>query len=264
MTRKQQDINWFEELIQIMAQLRAPDGCPWDREQTHNTLKRYLIEETAELIEAIEQGDPQDIKDELGDVLLQVVFHAQIACENGQFNAQDIARNICEKLRRRHPHVFSDQTADTPEKVTTQWEKIKKQERRDKGQTERGTLEGVPKHLPALHRAWKIQKKAAKVGFDWPTVDGVFAKIDEELAEVRQAMAEDNKEAVAEEIGDLLFAVTNLSRFLGHFPEDALHAAIAKVEYRFGKMEHWLKEQGKTVEQCTLDELEALWQRAKA
>ncbi|MFC1762925.1 nucleoside triphosphate pyrophosphohydrolase [Planctomycetota bacterium] len=253
----------FTELVNIMTRLRGEGGCPWDRKQDHVTLKRYLIEETAELLDAIDAGDDAALEDELGDVLLQVVFHAQIAAEAGRFDAQDVARRICEKLVRRHPHVFGETEVADAEGVVTQWEAIKAEERRDAGKEHTGALQGVPGHLPALHRAYKVQKKAAKVGFDWPDVQGVIDKVREELAEVEQAMAEGNREAVMEEVGDLLFAVTNLSRFLGHFPEDALHQTVRKFEHRFAKIEAWLAERGQGPADATLDELEALWQRAK-
>jgi tetrapyrrole methylase family protein/MazG family protein len=257
--------DWLNEAVRLMARLRAKDGCPWDHQQTHVSLKRYLVEETAELLDAIDEGDDQALQDELGDVLLQVVFHAQIAAEDARFDVQDVARRLCEKLVRRHPHVFADQQIDHAEGVVTQWERIKDQERKDRQSQETTTsiLQGVPKHLPALHRAYKVQKKAARVGFDWPDVEGVFSKIHEELAEVREAMASNDKAAVADEIGDLLFAVTNLSRFLGHFPEEALHGAVHKFESRFLRIEQWLREQGRTPDMCDLEELDALWERAK-
>jgi tetrapyrrole methylase family protein/MazG family protein len=257
--------DWLNEAVRLMARLRAKDGCPWDHQQTHVSLKRYLVEETAELLDAIDEGDDQALQDELGDVLLQVVFHAQIAAEDARFDVQDVARRLCEKLVRRHPHVFGSQQIDHAEGVVAQWERIKDQERKDRQsqETTPSVLQGVPRHLPALHRAYKVQKKAAHVGFDWPDVEGVFSKIHEELAEVREAMASNDKAAVADEIGDLLFAVTNLSRFLGHFPEEALHGAVHKFESRFLRIEQWLREQGKTPDMCDLEELDALWERAK-
>ncbi|NQV34461.1 MAG: nucleoside triphosphate pyrophosphohydrolase [Phycisphaeraceae bacterium] len=260
------ETDWTKELIKIMAQLRGEDGCPWDREQTHESLKRYLVEETAELLDAIDEQDDAAIKDELGDVLLNVLFHAQIACEEQRFNIQDVARNTCEKLIRRHPHVFGDTTIDTPEGVKTQWEQIKQIERQDKAQGHElpaSALHGVPKHLPALHRAHKVLNKAARAGFEWPTVEGVMAKIHEELAEVQDAIERQDRKAVAEEIGDLLFAVTNLGRFLDHFSEQALHHTIHKFEQRFKYIEQQLLAKGKLPQQCDLDELMALWIQAK-
>jgi len=258
--------DWLAEVVRITARLRAEGGCAWDREQTHQSLKRYLVEETSELLDAIDDQDDASLRDELGDVLLQVAFHAQIAADQGRFDIQDVARTLCEKLIRRHPHVFGQAQAGTPGQVITQWEQIKDQERKDKGKGHdqgHGALHGVPRHLPALHRAHKIQDKAAKVGFDWPDSKGVLDKIEEELSEVRQAMASGDKAAAREEIGDLLFAVAKLSRFLGHPPEEALHQTIRKFERRFLCMERWLADQGKTVESCTLAELEVLWKRAK-
>lgn len=260
------DKDWINELVKIMAQLRAPDGCPWDRKQTHESLKRFLVEETHELLDAIDQQVDVDIKDELGDVLLNVLFHAQIAAEQDRFDIQDVARNTCEKLIRRHPHVFGAATIDTPEGVKAQWEQIKQTERKSTD-TENGApqsaIEGVPKSLPALHRAHKVLGKAARAGFEWPTIEGVMAKIREELAEVQHAIDHQDKRAAAEEIGDLLFAVTNLGRFLDHFPEQALHQTIQKFERRFKYIEQQLFTQGKLPRQCDLDELSALWAQAK-
>ena len=257
--------DWLDEAVRLMARLRAKDGCPWDHQQTHVSLKRYLVEETAELLDAIDEGDDQALQDELGDVLLQVLFHAQIAAEDARFDVQGVAQRLCEKLIRRHPHVFADRKIDHAEGVVAQWEQIKDQERKNRPsqETTPSILQGVPKHLPALHRAYKVQKKAAQVGFDWPQVEGVFDKIQEELAELREAMDLDDKAAVAEEMGDLLFAVTNLSRFLGHFPEEALHKAVRKFENRFLRVEQRLLEQNKTPDMCDLEELDALWEKAK-
>ena len=260
------DKDWINELVGIMARLRAEDGCPWDRKQTHESLKRYLVEETAELLDAIDDKEDAAIKDELGDVLLNLLFHAQIACEQQRFDIQDVARNTCEKLIRRHPHVFGDTTVDTPEGVATQWEQIKQIERQSKTQDNEppsSAIHGIPKHLPALHRAHKVLNKAARAGFEWPTVQGVMAKIHEELAEVQHAIDNRDHKAVAEEIGDLLFAITNLGRFLDHFPEQGLHHTIDKFERRFKYIEQQLLTQGRLPQQCDLDELMALWTQAK-
>jgi tetrapyrrole methylase family protein / MazG family protein len=256
----------FDRLMEIMRKLRAPGGCPWDAEQSHESLKRYLLEEAYEVIEAIDTGDRGHLKEELGDLLLQPVFHAAIAEEQGDFTMNDVLDAINEKLIRRHPHVFGRAQAGTPDQVTTQWDQIKQQERKDKRDSQgrpQGALHGVPRHLPALHRAHKIQDKAAKAGFDWPDSKGVLDKIEEEFSEVRQAMASGDKAAAREEVGDLLFAVAKLGRFLGHPPEEALHQTIRKFERRFLCMEKWLADQGKTVESCTLAELEVLWRKAK-
>ncbi|MCH8218865.1 MAG: nucleoside triphosphate pyrophosphohydrolase [Planctomycetes bacterium] len=259
------DKDWFHELFRIVAQLRSDKGCPWDRQQTHSSLKRYLFEEAAEVLDAIDDEDDSALEEELGDVLLQIALHAQIAAEEGRFDAQGVAERICDKMIRRHPHVFGDAVVADAEGVVTQWEAIKRQERQAKATpgSPPSVLAGVPKHLPALHRAYKIQKKASQVGFDWPDAQGVLAKIEEELAEVRQALADRDQESIAEEVGDLLFAITNLSRFLGFFPEDQLHDSTRKFEKRFSRMEQKLREGGKAPETCSLEELDALWQRTR-
>ncbi len=259
--------DWLAEAIRIMARLRAKDGCPWDREQTHQSLKRYLMEESAEFLDALDDRNDEGMRDELGDVFMQVIFHAQIAAEERRFDMQDVARGLCEKLIRRHPHVFGQAQADTADKVVVQWDRIKQQERQNRGsgqESHRSALHGIPRHLPALQRAQKVQDKAAKAGFDWPDAQGILDKIEEELQEVRQAMAAGDKAAAGEEIGDLLFVVAKLGRFLGHSPEEALRQTIDKFSRRFLRMEQWLQEQGKTMESCTLDKLEVLWRKAKS
>jgi len=247
-------------LVKIMRTLRAPGGCPWDSKQTHQTLKEYLAEEAAELYDAIDDEDDNAMTEELGDVLLQVVFHATIGEEQGRFDFQDVARTCCEKLIRRHPHVFAENVVKDADGVVRQWDEIKKQE---KGESRHSVLSGVPRHLPALHRAHKMQHKAAKVGFDWPTVDGVVAKIEEELAEVKHALMEEDSAAVEEEIGDLLFAVVNLSRFRKRVAEELLHNTVRKFEKRFHHIETELAAQSRSPEDCSLMELETLWQESK-
>ncbi len=255
------DKDWVQELVDIMARLRAPGGCPWDREQTHRSLKEYLAEESAELFDAIDDGDISGMAEELGDVLLQVIFHCQIAAESSQFDLQEVARTCCQKLIRRHPHVFADSVAETPAGVVQQWEKIKLTEK--PAAARQSLLSGVPRHLPALHRAYKMQKKASKAGFDWPSIEGVIAKIDEELAEVKEALAAGDDAAVGEEIGDLLFAVVNLGRFQNRVPEELLHDTIRKFERRFNLMEEQLLAQNRTAEASSLEELDQLWEQAK-
>ncbi|MDT8389591.1 MAG: nucleoside triphosphate pyrophosphohydrolase [Lentisphaeria bacterium] len=252
--------DWVQDLVAIMARLRGKNGCPWDIKQTHASLKEYLVEESAELFDAIDAEDDHNMAEELGDILLQVVFHSQIAAEDGRFNLQDCARLVCEKMIRRHPHVFGDSQVDTAEGVLTQWDQIKKEE---KGESRKSVLSGVPRHLPALHRAQKTQHKAAKVGFDWPDISGVIAKIDEELEEVKEAVAAGDDTHVAEEIGDLLFAVVNLSRFQKKQAEELLHGTVKKFERRFSRLEELLAGQGKTPEDCALEEMDALWNQAK-
>jgi tetrapyrrole methylase family protein / MazG family protein len=257
--------DWLAEVVRIMARLRARDGCPWDREQTHQSLKRFLMEESAEFLDAVDEGSDDGMCEELGDVLMQVAFHAQIASEQKRFDLQDVARGLCEKLIRRHPHVFGQAQANTSDQVVVQWDKIKQQEHKDAGHEPRkSALHGIPRHLPALWRAQKVQDKAAKAGFDWPDAQGILDKIEEELLEVRQAMAAGDKAAAGEEIGDLLFIVAKLGRFLGHPPEEALRGTIDKFSRRFLRMEKWLQEQGKSMESCSLAELEVLWKRAKS
>lgn len=252
--------DWARELVKIMRKLRAPGGCPWDREQTHQSLKEYLAEEAAELYDAIDDADDEALVEELGDVLLQVVFHATIAAEGNRFDFQDVARVCCEKLVRRHPHFFGESGVGSADEVVKQWDEIKKAE---KGTERRSVLSGVPRHLPALHRAHKLQGKAAKVGFDWPSVEGVVAKIEEELGEVKHALAQQDSAAVEEEIGDLLFAVVNLSRFRKRVAEELLHATIKKFERRFQIVESTVARQGRSPADCSLAELEALWQESK-
>jgi len=258
MTCKRKD--WLQELVDIMARLRAPDGCPWDREQTHASLKEYLVEESAELFDAIDDGDDANMVEELGDILLQVAFHCQIADEEGRFDMQEAAQIVSEKLIRRHPHVFGDSDVSDADGVLKQWEAIKKEE---KGESRKSVLSGVPRHLPALHRAQKTQRKAAKVGFDWPDITGVVDKIEEELGEVKEALAAGDDDHAAEEIGDILLAVVNLSRFQKRHAEELLHGTVKKFEARFNRLEELLAEQGKHPEVCTLEEMDALWDQAK-
>ncbi len=259
---KTQATDYVQELVAIMARLRGDDGCPWDREQDHESLKEFLAEEAAELFDAIDDQDDEGMREELGDVLLQVVFHAQIAAEQQRFDFQDVARAVCEKLVRRHPHVFADSDVDNADAVLKQWDAIKKTEKPD-DEARKSALGGVPRSLPALHRAHKIQKKAAKVGFDWPSVDGVIAKIEEELAEVREAVAAGDEQHLADEIGDLLFAVVNLSRYRRHLAENLLHSTIAKFERRFAFVEEQLQKQGLAPEDTDLETMDEMWNEAK-
>ncbi|BCX46936.1 nucleoside triphosphate pyrophosphohydrolase [Haloferula helveola] len=247
----------LERLRAIMHRLRAPGGCPWDAEQTHESLIPNLIEETYETVDTIQRGDREHLKEELGDLLLQVVFHSELASEDGAFDLDEVARGISEKLVRRHPHVFASSGADTSDAVLRQWDEIK---RAEKGDGEKPYLHGTGKGLPALLRAAKLQKKAAKVGFDWPDEDGVRDKIREELDEFADA---GTPEAAAEEIGDLLFSVVNLARFRKLDPEVLLADANSKFETRFAAMEQALKDAGSSLDDASLDEMEAAWQGAK-
>ena len=251
------DCDGLLRLQKVVHDLRSPGGCPWDQEQTHKSLLPNLIEEAYEVLEAIQNDDAEHMCEELGDLLLQVVLHGEIASETGAFDLDRIAHGIAEKLIRRHPHVYGDSTVGDTAGVLAQWDEIKKAE---KGGAPRGLLEGVSAALPSLSRAAKLQKKAAKVGFDWPDAAGVLDKIDEEMAEVREALAGEDAAAVAEEVGDLLFSVANLARKLKLDPEVLLATANDKFVNRFTKMEHGL---GKPLVTASLDEMEAGWQAAK-
>ncbi len=251
----------MNRLRAIMHRLRAAGGCPWDAEQTHASLVGNLIEETYECVDAIQRNDMPHLQEELGDLLLQVVFHAEIAEESGHFNFDDVARGISEKLVRRHPHVYGDSSANDSEAVLSQWDAIKRQE---KGDEEKPYLHGVGQGLPALLRAAKLQKKAAKVGFDWPDATGVIAKIIEELLEFEDALDEGNEAHIEEELGDILFSVVNLARFRHLNPEQIMAAANRKFEERFGKMEQSIKASGSSLETASLAVMEHHWQAAKA
>jgi nucleoside triphosphate diphosphatase len=251
-----------------MKRLLAPDGCPWDREQTLDTLRSYLIEETYEVLEAIEHGTPAEHCDELGDLLMQIVFQSELRAAEGAFDVDDVVRAIRDKLVRRHPHVFGDAKVENSAEVLAQWQELKEREKADKKQR-RGTLEGIPRALPALTRALRLSERAAQVGFDWPDVAGCRAKVAEECAEVDQAIASRDPARPAQpaqiegEIGDLLFAIVSLARKLGHDPEAALRGANAKFERRFAFIEDRLRERGRTPKQSNLDEMDALWNEAK-
>ena len=253
----------LERLRAIMHRLRAPGGCPWDAEQSHASLVSNLIEETYETVDAIRREDWVHLEEELGDLLLQVVFHAELAEEEERYNLDDIAKGICDKLVRRHPHVYGAGEARDTSEVLNRWEEIKREE---KGAGSEPYLYGVGKGLPALLRAAKLQKKAGKVGFDWPEVAGVLAKIEEELAEVKAELPSAGEEAtpaLESEVGDLLFVVVNLARKLGMDPEVALEGTNVKFEKRFAAMEQDLRERGSSLEEASLDEMEGGWVRAK-
>lgn len=252
----------FDRLVEVMTRLRAPGGCPWDAEQTHESLLRYLIEETYEVADTIESGNVDELKDELGDVLLQVVFHAEIEREAGRFTIDDVATSIVDKLIRRHPHVFGDAVADTPAEVENRWEKIKAEEKKAKGE-KGGVLSGIPKHLPGLLKAQRLTEKAGKVGFDWPDTGGVLAKLREEMDEVEQAVDSGDREAVKEEFGDLLFVLANLARHLDLDAEAALQQTNKKFVNRFEFVEARLAEQGQCPTDTSLEDMDALWNEAK-
>ena len=254
----------IERLLDIMARLRAPDGgCPWDLEQSFETIAPYTIEEAYEVADAIERGDMIALKDELGDLLLQVVFHSQMATEDGAFGFDDVVGAICDKMERRHPHVFGTAAVADADAQTRAWEEQKAGERAASGAP--SVLAGVARGLPALLRAYKLQNRAARVGFDWPDAEGALAKLHEELAELADEIVPDAapSEALAEEVGDVLFSAVNVARKLGIEPEDALRRGTAKFERRFAYIERTLADTGRSPEDSSLAEMEALWQDAK-
>jgi MazG family protein len=260
----------FEKLVEIMATLRGPNGCPWDKQQDRNSLKPMLVEETYEVLEAIDNKDPEGLAEELGDLLLHITFHAQIGKEAGEFDIDAVIDGICEKLIRRHPHVFGNETASSPEEVVKNWEAIKAQEKAQKLKNrtpeQRSLLEGIPKQLPALHEAHQISSRAVRVGFEWPNIEGVFQKLEEETRELKDAMTgpeETRQSRVEDEIGDLLFVVVNLARFLKIDSESALKRSNRKFKTRFQHMEAQLAREGKTLDETSLEEMERLWQQAK-
>lgn len=250
----------FNKTMGIMRRLRGPGGCPWDAEQSHDSLKRYLIEECYEVIEAIDKGDDALLKEELGDLLLQPLFHAAIAEERGAFTIDDILETLADKLIRRHPHVFGEQEIKTSDEQVANWEKIKKEE---KGLERKSALSGVPPHLPSLMKAQKITEKAARVGFDWEQTDQVYAKVLEELHELEETMSTGDQERMEAELGDLLFAIVNLGRFLAVNPEEALRKTINRFETRFSHIEQTLHVQGVNFKDASAEELERLWDEAK-
>ena len=256
-------------LLDIMARLRDPEGgCPWDLEQSFATIAPYTIEEAYEVAEAVSQDDMDLLREELGDLLLQVVFHARMAAEAGTFTFEDVARAICDKMVRRHPHVFGDAGIDSAAAQTRAWEAHKAGERHRRANEDgsvSGALDGVPLALPALMRAQKLQRRAARVGFDWPRAEQVLDKIDEEIAELRAVIAgRAGPERLGEELGDLLFACVNLARHRDIDAEGALRSANAKFERRFGRIEAWLGEQGRAPDGASLEEMDRLWNQAKA
>jgi len=254
------DLPPLERLRAVVHCLRAPGGCPWDREQTHESLIPHVIEEAYEVAEAIRSGDPALIKDELGDLLLQPVLHAEIAGETGMFDLDAVATNITEKLIRRHPHVFGESNADNSAAVQVQWDAIKQQE---KGNAPKPYLHGITQGLPALMRSQKLQKKAAKVGFDWPDIAPVFGKIREEASELEEVVASGDAAALQHELGDLLFSVVNLARKLGVDAESALAATNDRFTRRFDAVEQQILAQGKALTDATLAEMDAAWDEAK-
>ncbi|HUI73892.1 MAG TPA: nucleoside triphosphate pyrophosphohydrolase [Candidatus Acidoferrum sp.] len=262
---------WFERLVALQARLRAPGGCPWDREQTHASLRTYLIEEAYEVLDALESGSDAKFAEELGDLLLQVVFHAQIAREEGRFTISDVIREIHEKMVRRHPHVFGEKRARDAAEVLKNWEQIKSEERKalvssgdsSDQKAPASLLDGIPHTLPAMMEGFQLTRRASRIGFDWENPEGVLDKLAEESSEVRAALQDKFPRAIEEEIGDLLFAAVNLARFLGVDPEIALKAANAKFAARFREMESAARADGSELAAVPRQEMEELWNRAK-
>jgi len=258
----------FQAFADLIARLRGPGGCPWDREQTHDSLKPMTIEEAYEVLEAIDERDDRALAGELGDLLLQVVFHSQVAAERGGFTMADVIRGVSDKMVRRHPHVFGGESAETPGQVLRSWEALKQAERAAEGRPDRGSsmLESVPRSLPAAMEAYQMTTKASRVGFDWAGPQAVLEKLDEEVGELKEAAAEprSDERRVAEEVGDLLFVAVNVARVLGVDPESALKAANRKFRRRFRHVEDRLRERGRSPAESDLEEMDALWDEAKA
>lgn len=250
----------FEQFQEIVAHLRAPDGCPWDREQTHLTLRKHLIEESYEALDALDSGDAEKMCEEFGDLLLQIVLNAQIAFESKEFSMTDVIRGIHDKIVRRHPHVFGDVEVSGVGNVLQNWEKIKAEERESIGQTEKGLLDGLPAALPGLVQAQEMQNRATRVGFDWPEIEGVLDKINEEIGEIRSAA---NVDEFASELGDLFFALVNLARWKGVDAESTLRETNRKFKKRFAYIENGARVMGRGLSDLSLDEMEDLWQSAK-
>jgi MazG family protein len=253
----------FERLLDIMHRLRGPAGCPWDREQTPTSLKPHLLEEAYEVLEAIESGEADPLREELGDLLLQVVFHAEIAAERGEFEIADVLARLIDKLVSRHPHVFGATSVETPRQALAQWEAIKQREAEMHGRR-RSVIDGVPRALPALLRAQRVQAKAARVNFDWPDARAAWTKVEEEVQEAAAALTEGDPERLQEELGDVLFSLVNVARLSAIDAEDALQRAIEKFRHRFTTMESELIARGKSIATVSSEELEQSWEAVKA
>jgi tetrapyrrole methylase family protein / MazG family protein len=264
MDKKCADIEKLEKLVE---RLRGDDGCPWDKEQTRETLKPMLIEESYEVLDALDSGDPVELKEELGDLLFQVVFHAQISKERGEFSLADVIDRSHEKMVRRHPHIFGNADLKTSEDVLKNWEDIKAAEKgipsASHPESERSLLDGIPSKLPALHRAYQMTSKASRVGFDWAKLEDVIKKLHEEANELLEAQKKQDAREVADEVGDLLFVAVNVARFLGIDPETALAGSNRKFHRRFRHVESAIKQQGRELKNASLAEMDALWEEAK-
>ena len=256
--KKRYDLN---DLLSIMELLRSPEGCPWDLKQNHESIRKNFIEETYEVIEAIDNKDTALLKEELGDVLLQVVFHAQIEKELGNFDFSDVANDICKKLIERHPHIFSDTIVNSSEQVLKNWDEIKKHKKNQTSQSE--VIDSIPRVLPALMRSYKVQQKAAKVGFDWDDISGALLKLSEEIEELKEAVSKNKNINIQDELGDVLFSVVNVSRFLNLDPEEALTFSCDKFIKRFKIVEDLSLKKNLNLKELSLEELDKLWEEAK-
>lgn len=251
----------FDRLIDIMDRLRGNEGCPWDLEQTRESLKPFLIEETYEVLEALDEDNPEKIKEELGDLLYQIIFHARIASEKGEFNIYDVIAKIHDKMIRRHPHVFAEEKAENSEKVLKRWEEIKRSEENNIGR--KSVLDGVPNELPSLLRAHRLQERASRVGFDWEHIDQVFEKVEEEMEEFKIAFSQKKIMEMENELGDLLFALVNIARFIEVNPEDALRKTISRFIKRFRYIEDEISKEGRDIKEVSLEEMDSIWEKAK-
>ncbi len=249
----------FEELVKIVEKLRGPEGCPWDREQTRESLKPFLIEELYELLDALDENNSEGIKEELGDMLFQIILHCQLSKEERLFDVNDVIDNIIRKMIRRHPHVFGNKKLTTSKEVLSWWEEHKKKE----GKNRESIMEGIPKTLPALLRAHKLQDKASRVGFDWERIEDVFKKLEEELNEFKNAFDKKNQREIEDELGDIFFVLVRISQFVGVNPEEALQKTISKFIHRFKHIEMKALEQGRRPSDMTLEEMDTLWEEAK-
>ena len=263
-TKKDQESGrLFTRLIEIVARLRAPNGCPWDRKQTPQTLKKYVLEEAYEVVEAIEANDPQEVCEEIGDALFLLIFLAHIYEEKGDFTISEVLRLCAEKMIRRHPHVFGEAAVSSAEEVIDQWQKIKEQESKKKKKKRSKVLGNLPKTLPALQRAFRVGERASRVGFDWSSAEEIFPKLEEEISELKEALHSQDQKRIKEEMGDLLFTLANLSRKLNVNPEEALREAVEKFIERFVQMEKEFKDQGKEWRELSIQEMDQVWEKIK-
>lgn len=260
-----QDKDYFQKLVELVDILRGPNGCPWDKEQTRESLKSMLVEEAYEVLEALDGEEPDELCEELGDLLFQVLFHGRIAKENGEFTIEDVCRRLYEKMVRRHPHIFGNESYEDAQELLRNWEDIKAAEKEASGRKfdRKSLLDGIPSRLPALYEAYQISSKAARVGFDWENIEGIRDKFLEEFQELHEALADGDQEKIKEEVGDLLFAALNISRHLQIDPETALNRANRKFAGRFREMEQYFTQKGRPLKEVPPEEMEAFWQERK-